>query len=232
MPNLFSFGINILADVFYPKYCFGCRRSGGYLCKFCSAQLPMTAQSFCIMCNKPSFNGLTHKSCQTPSTPDQLMSVFSYHTQIISDMIIMGKYYFVSEVFALLGIMAAESIKNSNGFSTFSDYIICPLPLHPSKRRWRGFNQSDIIASAFEHSFNIPAIPLLNRQKRTRTQKDLNAKERKSNMTNAFVPTQEIPQKIILIDDVCTTGQTLIEATKTLKQNGAQKVICITIAKD
>lgn len=232
MPKLLSFGLNILADVFYPKYCFGCKRAGGYLCKFCVKQIPAAAHSFCIVCNKPSPNGFTHHTCKTQFTPDQLISAFPYQYEVIPEMIITGKYMFVSETFVILGMLAAEQIKNSFGFSHFQDYVICPLPLHPSKKRWRGFNQADLIANAFENCFQIPALDLLIRTKKTKTQKDLDAKQRKTNMANAFAPAQVIPEKVILVDDVCTTGQTIIEATKVLKENGAKQVICITLAKD
>ena len=232
MTKLLSFGLNILADVFYPKYCFGCRRGGGYLCKFCSTQIPFNFQSFCIECNKPSQNGYTHPNCLTTVSPDRLISAFPYKYQVVADMIITGKYLFVSETFAVLGLLAAEYIKANLAIDEFKDYIICPLPLHTSRRRWRGFNQTEILAHAFEHSFNIPTIDLLARQKNTKTQKELNASQRKTNMSNAFIATQEIPEKVILIDDVCTTGQTLLEATKELKQNGARVVVCITVAKD
>ncbi|HEX3095880.1 MAG TPA: phosphoribosyltransferase family protein [Patescibacteria group bacterium] len=232
MPKLLSFGLNILADVFYPKYCFGCRRSGRYLCKFCVTQIPACAQSFCIVCNKPSANGLTHSTCKTTETPDQLISAFPYQYQVISDMIITGKYFFVSETFVVLGMLAAEFIKSRHGAATFENFVVTPLPLHASRRRWRGFNQSELIASAFENCFNIPAIDLLKRNKNTKTQKDLDSKARQANMRNAFSATQEIPEKVILVDDVCTTGQTLMEAAKVLKLNGAKQVICITIAKD
>lgn len=232
MPKLLSFGLNILADVFYPKYCFGCRRAGKYLCNFCINQVPLNAQSFCISCNLASPQGTTHPSCIKEFVPDQLISPFPYKHQVISNMIITGKYYFVSETFVILGMMAAEQIKNSYGISHFKDFVICPLPLHTAKKRWRGFNQSELIASAFEHSLHIPRVDLLTRKKNTKTQKDLNSEQRKINMRNAFTTTQEIPEKVILIDDVCTTGQTLMEASKILKQNGAKQVICITLAKD
>lgn len=236
MTKLLSLGLNILADVFYPKYCFGCRRAGRYLCKFCTTQLPACAQSVCIVCNLPSAKGLTHGQCKTNSTPSQLISAFPYQYQVISDMIITGKYYFVSEVFALLGVLAASQIKTIYGQRNFEDFVVCPLPLHPSKKRWRGFNQSELIASSFEHVFNIPAMHLLIRKKKTQTQKDLDATKRKQNMKNAFAVSelcnQEIPEKVIIVDDVCTTGQTLMEATRVLKLNGAKEVICITLAKD
>lgn len=144
-------------------------------------------------------------------------------------MIITGKYYFIPEVFVVLGMLAAEHIKR---LDQFDDFVICPIPLHPSRRRWRGFNQSEFIASAFEHSLNLPAIDLLKRNKNTKTQKDLSAQARQTNMHNAFVATQEVPEKVILIDDVSTTGQTFLEASKTLKAAGARTVACISLAKD
>ena len=232
MKKLLSLSLNILADVFYPKYCFGCRCSGGYLCKFCSTQIPSTSQSFCIVCNRSSQSGYTHPNCLTKTTPDKLLSAFPYKNQVVADMIITGKYLFVSETFAVLGLLAAKHIRTNNKVDDFKDFIICPLPLHPTRRRWRGFNQAEILANAFEYTFNIPSVDLLARRKNTKTQKELNAAQRQTNMTNAFIATQEIPAKVILIDDVCTTGQTLLEATKVLKQNGARVVVCITVAKD
>lgn len=237
MPKLLAFSLNMLADIFYPKYCFGCRRAGRYLCKFCVSQIPQCLEDFCIVCNKASANGYTHQQCQTHLTPDRLLSAFPYQYELISEMIITGKYYFVSEVFAVLGLLAAEQIKRQCGLESIKDFVICPLPLHLTKQRWRGFNQADLIAGAFEHVLQIPAMHLLLRIKNTKTQKDLDSEARKINIANAFrvlpvATTNGLPEKVILVDDVCTTGQTLLEATKALKHAGVKIVWCISIAKD
>lgn len=243
MPGLLSFGLNILADVFYPKYCFGCQRTGSYLCKFCMNQIPMLVRRFCIVCNSASPNGFTHTPCRTPDTPDRLLSAFAYQNKTVADMIITGKYYFVPEVFAVLGALAAEHLffealyareAKPQYHAQLKDFVVCAIPLHARRLRWRGFNQSKIAAKVIAQGLSLPYFPLLQRQKNTQTQKNLDAKNRQTNLANAFKPITmpNFPKKILLIDDVATTGQTFLEATRALKQAGAEQVWCISIAKD
>lgn len=232
MTNLFSFGLNILADVFYPKYCFSCKRAGSYLCKFCVNQVPTVTQSFCIVCNKPSLDGWTHPHCKTQFSADRLVSALPYKNSVVSDMVITGKYYFIPECFAVLAALTANHLL-LNGFEEeVADFIICPIPLHPQRLRWRGFNQSEVAGKILSQALHIPCINILKRTKKTEVQKNLDAKSRKTNMQNAFACVRKSPKKVLLIDDVTTTGQTLSEAARVLKQNGAQAVWCISLAKD
>ncbi len=235
MANLLSFGLNILADAFYPKYCFGCRRASGYLCKFCINKVPALSKSFCIICNKQNSQGLTHRSCKNKFTPDRLISAMPYQNETVSDMIITGKYYFIPEVFNVLGALTANIILENHlniPNEDLNGFVICPIPLHKQKQKWRGFNQVDVAGKIIAQAFNLPYIPLLTRNKNTKTQKDLNAQQRASNVQNAFSCEYQPPKKVIIIDDVTTTGKTFIEAAQTLKQNGADTVWCISIAKD
>ncbi len=232
MPGLLSFGLNILADVFYPKYCFGCQRPGSYLCKFCMSQIPFQRKNYCVVCNSPNTGGFTHPSCLNNNHPDRLLSAFSYYNRVIADMVITGKYYFVPEVFAILGALTAEYLLQQNNFT---DFVVCAVPLHPRRQRWRGFNQSEVAAKVIAQGLRLPYYPLLQRTKNTQTQKNLDAQGRKSNIKSAFrTPPyfKHIPKKVLLIDDVSTTGQTLLEASRALKQAGVQIVWCISIAKD
>lgn len=236
MANLFSFGLNILADIFYPKYCFGCRRAGAYLCKFCINQIPTIAQNFCIVCNQNSLEGWTHSNCLTDTSADRLLSALSYHNQLVSDMIITGKYYFIPETFAILGAISTQYLLNNHFLEEFSEFVVCSIPLHNKRLKWRGFNQSEIAGKVIARGLQIPYRNLLVRTKQTQTQKNLNATSRKINMQNAFSATaiyeRRMPKKVILLDDVTTTGQTFSEATRILKQNGVETVWCISLAKD
>lgn len=236
MPKLLSFGLNILADVLYPKYCFGCKRPGSYLCKFCVDQVPQLTHSFCIVCNKPSAAGFTHKQCKSINTPDRLLSALPYQNQTVADMIIFGKYHFIPELFVILGALTAHALLQN--YSTAEqehqllDFIICPIPLHKQRQRWRGFNQTEVAGKILAQAFNIPCINILTRNKNTKIQKDLTAIQRSTNMQNAFTCQYQPPKCIILLDDVTTTGQTFLSATKVLKEQGATTVWCISIAKD
>lgn len=236
MTNLFSFGLNILADIFYPKYCFGCRRAGAYLCKFCITQIPTLAQNFCIVCNTPSSNGWTHSNCLTDTSADRLLSGLSYHNPLVSDMIITGKYYFVPETFAILAALTTHNLLSKQSPEEFSSFVVCAIPLHNQRLKWRGFNQSEVAGKIIAQGLQIPYRNLLVRSKQTQTQKNLSAAARKINMQNAFSVSKtyafKMPKKVVIIDDVTTTGQTFSEAVRALKENGVEEVWCISLAKD
>ena len=192
-------------------------------------------QAFCIVCNEPNSNGFTHPLCKSPLTPQRLLSALTYQDPIVSDMLITGKYYFIPELFAILGALAAHTILEQ--YINFPEedlagFVVCSIPLHTQRLRWRGFNQSEIAGKIIAQAFNLPYVNLLTRTKKTKTQKDLDSNARKANMQNAFACQYQPPKKVIIIDDVSTTGQTFLEAAKVLKQNGAQTVWCISIAKD
>jgi competence protein ComFC len=239
MANIFSFGLNILADIFYPKYCFGCKRSGSYLCKFCCTQVPSLAQSFCVVCNQPNAGGHTHTACLTELAPEQFFAAFSYHTELLSEMIIYGKYFFIPEIFTVLGKLAAQRLLETNPqlrHLAADGFVLCPIPLHSQRKKWRGFNQAEVAAVAIGNILKLPTRNLLVRCKNTKTQKDLSASQRKSNMAGAFACPEALlgplPENILLIDDVSTTGQTFLSACATLKAAGAKKVVCMSLAKD
>lgn len=183
----------------------------------------------------PSKNGFTHSSCTTKFTPERFLSALPYQNSVVADMIITGKYYFIPEVFAVLGALAAQTLMDLHediNPESLKGFVLCPIPLHKQRQMWRGFNQSEVAGKVFIQGFNIPFAKILARSKNTKTQKDLSAEARKTNMQNAFNCQYQVPKKIIIFDDVSTTGQTFLEASKVLKQNGAKTVWCVSIAKD
>lgn len=143
-------------------------------------------------------------------------------------MIITGKYNFVKDLFAVLGNIIAKQI------GIDANFTIIPIPLATKRQRWRGFNQSEIIAISFAKPNNLVMSHSLIRIKHTKTQKDLSKPLRIQNMQNAFQYDflGNVPDKVVLIDDVTTTGSTFIEATRVLKKAGVRYVWCISIAQD
>jgi competence protein ComFC len=232
MHELFQDMANFILDFAFPKFCFGCQKEGSFLCDICRPSIPYLEYQFCIMCNKPSRAGFTHPGCLKKMGPDQCVSVFSYQTSPVSEMIIAGKYYFVPEIFQILGNLAASVLTLSEPKEF---YAICPLPLHKRRLRWRGFNQASVISKQISMKFSIPIIDCLIRKKATKTQKDLSQIGRIKNVRNAFEVKEKESIKnkhVLLIDDVVTTGMTLRSATNALKKAGAQRVTCLTIARD
>jgi ComF family protein len=112
---------------------------------------------------------------------------------------------------------------------------LTPVPLHPQKLAERGFNQSELLAREIADSLNIPLrTNLIQRSRSTRSQAQLNREERQRNMAGAFSPLEGAHldgQTILLIDDVATTGATLIASAQALKQIGAGDIWALTVAR-
>lgn len=112
--------------------------------------------------------------------------------------------------------------------------VIVPVPLHPARRRTRGYNQAELLAAAVSRLSGIPMdTELLARVHNTDRQRALNPQERKNNLKNAFQTSKKIVQleKVLLIDDIYTTGSTADAAADALRRAGVQNVylLCICI---
>lgn len=121
-------------------------------------------------------------------------------------------------------------------------WLVTPVPLHPRRYRWRGFNQAANFAKSLSQVTHWPYHPdLLKRSKHTKPQSLLKGDERRQNLLGAFEfnnntspPSNNSLLKnypILLVDDVWTTGTTLKECAKVLKRNGAEKVWALTLAR-
>ncbi len=215
--------------------CLGCDKEGLFLCPDCQDKLKRLDHQQCIVCRSASVSGITHPPCRKADAPDGLISVFDYRDDLISQSIIWGKYKFLPDVYRLLGSLVTDYLVENNYHNIVNNFTVCPIPLSKSRLRWRGFNQSEIIADSILKYFSYPSAPAIKRIKNTKTQKDLTKAERLENMASSFAVSdvQALQNKnVILIDDVVTTGATLLEATKLLKSAGAGQVWCLTLARD
>jgi ComF family protein len=111
------------------------------------------------------------------------------------------------------------------------DYIT-PIPLHWWRKMWRGFNQAEILAHEVARVLNKPVSPILKRTKNTLFQSTLTAPERKENLENAFICSSSLKnKKILLIDDLYTTGATAHAAARELYKQGAASVELLVVCK-
>jgi ComF family protein len=112
---------------------------------------------------------------------------------------------------------------------------VVPVPLHPRKKREREFNQSEYLSAALSRHFDRPVLfSQLRRVKDTVTQTALDAEQRDRNLRNAFAARQAdiFPGKrLVLVDDVFTTGATLNSCARVLRRAGARSVIALTVAR-
>ena len=112
--------------------------------------------------------------------------------------------------------------------------VIVPVPLHSSRLRERGYNQSELLGHQIARLLNLPVkADALQRIRHTKSQMELSASERHQNVANAFACADKSlsGQTVLLIDDVCTTGSTLDACACALKQSGVTSVWAVTLAK-
>ncbi|MHB1357740.1 MAG: ComF family protein, partial [Anaerolineae bacterium] len=112
--------------------------------------------------------------------------------------------------------------------------LIVPIPLHPARVRERGYNQSTLLAQALGKRLGIPsAEDVVRRARNTKSQVGLSRSERLQNMTGAFASLRNLAgaPRILLIDDVCTTGATLEACAEVLIAAGAGSIHALTLAR-
>jgi len=146
----------------------------------------------------------------------------------IRELVLSSKYHSQRQVTEGLGELFAKALKTQNVNMT-GDCIV-PIPLHKSKLRTRGFNQAAILAKPLATAFNIPmAEHLLKRIVKTVPQSSLDSVGREENLIGAFSCENVVGKKIILIDDIFTTGATMNTCAKLLLENGATEINCYSL---
>lgn len=223
--------MNIL-DLFFPKKCFFCRKEGGYYCKNCIAALtPIPLR--CPVCEKKAIDGFTHPRCASSYSLDRLITLWPYKGGL-RDSIISLKYRFAYDVaFELANTIVNECNIRSVKFPKNS--VMVPIPLHPKRQRWRGFNHVEIVGKSVSDQLGMQFTPdLLTRKKHKAPQVELSRSDRKRSIQGVFdVDPMKIEKNktFVIFDDVYTTGSTLGEAARVLKKNGALVVWGLTIVR-
>jgi len=227
-----------LTGFLFPRKCLGCGQKGHYFCSSCLNLVSLEPQRICPICGQFSVGGVTHPRCARPFGLDGLTSVFAYKG-IIKKAIKKLKYRFVTDLAEDLIEVFLSFCGEDKVFSQLclDQPPLIPIPLHSARKRWRGFNQAELLGKMIAANLDLPFLPdLLVRVKKTKPQVNLDKKERQKNIQGAFFLNDNSKFKIrnskfVLFDDVWTSGATLREAAKVLKRNGAQKVWGLTLAR-
>ena len=232
---------SFLINSVFPRTCVGCDRSmphdaRSFVCKDCRLDIELVKDPSCPFCRSPSRGGTTCPFCKKNSSLDSLTVIASYDDRLVKRMIKELKYRFLRDLAADIGIMMAERI-NKIGLVK-SRTIIVPVPLHKLRYNWRGFNQSEDIARVLANSSAMDFMPnALTRIKHSKPQAEIADKqERISSARGLFRVSRDCAtlvnnKRIVLVDDVATTGATLDDCARTLKNAGAINVAGLVFAR-
>ena len=225
-------------DLFFPVFCVGCQREGKYLCERCLGFVGEAAL-ICSVCEESTFTGETHEACKGRYTLDGLIGVWEYEG-VIKKMLLQIKYrgiaHAAQETMALAFLAMAKDTARFSPFLSFllkQDTVLAFVPMWKRKERKRGYNQATLITKEIAVISGNSVASLLEKTKDTKSQTDLERKERLQNLKDSFRYLAEIcvPQKAVLVDDIWTTGATMKECCKVLKKAGVEKVWGFTLAR-
>ncbi|HBG82162.1 TPA: ComF family protein [candidate division CPR2 bacterium] len=225
-----------LKDLLFPRRCVSCGKIDTFLCDKCASMMLSVSSHKCLFCKK-MIDGQICDSCKKEfRVKNAYVSVY-YREGPARDLIVNLKFKGKKEIAGLMGTMVAEKMLQSwrvrpfRGSNPFKDYVLVPVPLDKRRKNERGFNQSELLARELGRSLGLEVRKILGKRLRA-PQMGLNRKERQQNLKGAFYGISKPPKKVLLVDDVLTTGATVKECTRVLKENGAREVAVAVFARD
>jgi ComF family protein len=210
--------MSLIIDWLFPRKCFGCGRGEAYLCSLCETKMKNGE-----LIKKNGFEGI--------------ISIYKYDG-LIKNIIEKIKYGFVSDASEEMAEKMARKLKidypNIVKYWQKEKYCLLPIPLHQQRQRWRGFNQSEILAEKLSKILKLKyKNNIIIRKLKIKNQAQIKNREEKwKNMINVFEVKnrKNIPKKVILVDDVITSGATMTAALKILKNSGTNFGWGLTLA--
>lgn len=216
-----------IIDLIFPVYCLGCDREKEFICPVCFDRIPLTIEPF----------------IKIDGSDLKLIVASNYDYPLLKKAIHHYKYNFIKDLSKPLGQLMIKKIADDAVIrKPNNNFILVPVPLHIKRLKWRGFNQSELLAREISQKLEMPLNnEILTRLKHTAPQmRILNARKRKDNITNAFGISHKLSNSskaavenktVVLIDDVCTTGATLEECAKTLRPLKPKSIWALVLAR-
>ena len=220
--------LNAFADLFYPRRCVACsRRASDVLCRACFEAMPRISPPVCGRCGmQTAFEVYGCEACRNSDFAfDAARAALRYEgvgEELVHALKYRGYRPIAGRVMAPLmaGLVAGQSF----------DGVDC-VPLHRRRLRKRGFNQAEEMSRALAGRIGVAFSGKLRAVRGTRDQVELTAQQRRENVAGAFEVRGSVAGKVLLVDDVFTTGATLDECAGVLKRAGAREVHALTLCR-
>ena len=219
-------------ELLFPARCLGCNQEGAFLCSACRETLPTLKPPYCLLCSEPG--RLILGLCRTcRAAPLQIEGIRAPYRMegTVRKAIHALKYQGVRAVAPTLGQLLVSFLAQER----LEGDVLVPVPLHPKRERQRGYNQSLLLAQAVGRATGLAVESrALTRVTSVPSQVSLQAEQRRANVAGAFraEPESVAGRRILVIDDVCTTGATLEACAMALKEAGAVSVWGLALARE
>lgn len=218
-------------NLLFPPRCACCAQSGSWLCPGCRAGICFVQPPVCPVCGQAGTSLRLCRSCrQAPLRIDGIRAV-GYLEGTLRTAVHRFKYSNLRPLAAPLGQLMADYFSQHR----LPAEVIVPVPLHPHRLRERGYNQAELLAKQIAERVDLPVRPRsLVRVKNTAPQVGLVARQRRDNVGGAFhCPDAGLAgRRVLLVDDVCTTGATLEACSLALQLQGVRAVWGLVLARE
>lgn len=221
-------GLRSIVDLVFPPRCASCDRLGEWLCGECASRIQRLPRPICRRCGLPSREPLCWR-CRATSSSLEGIRAFGYLEGTLRAAVHGLKYRRRRGAADALGALLVQVVSEES-----PPYdVIVPVPLFHARRRERGFNQSELLAERMAALTGRPMAPAaLARVRDTPPQVRLGIAERRRNMRGAFQAAAVEGRRILLVDDVSTTGATLESCARALLDAGAASVWGVVLARE
>jgi competence protein ComFC len=206
------------------------------VCRACLAKPePLAAEYYCIQCRAPFQSRFPLDDegrcglCRRGVRGFDAAYSFGFYEDELRKLIHLFKYGRIQTLSAPLGRLLTLALPREQNFD-----VIVPMPLHWHKRWQRGFNQAELLAREIGRRTNAPVRNALRRVRNTASQAGLTSAKRRKNVSGAFQAKRRSKlngSRVLLIDDVMTTGATAASCARALKRGGASQVTLLTLAR-
>lgn len=207
------------------------------VCRNClRAPQPLEAEFFCVSCRTPFVNSFPLDAegrcalCRAGLRGFDAAYCFGSYEGTLRELIHLYKYAGIETLARPLADLLVSALPLEERFD-----VVIPVPLHWRKKWQRGFNQAELLARAIGRRRGAPVLRALARARFTQTQAGLSNTDRRKNVAQAFRCRRAVEtlrgKRVLLIDDVMTTGATAAACARALKQAGADKVVLATVAR-
>lgn len=220
----------VALDLLFPPYCIGCGREGSYICGRCGRELPFIYPPVCSICGRPLTEDGRCPGCIGPETAlDGIRAPFTF-SGLVRRAIHDIKYHNLRSLAPALASFLSDYLSDN----PLPGDVFIPVPIHPKRLRERGYNQSLLIARELGRKQSLPVIEkcLVRRTYHAPQARLESAAERLRNISGAFTCINDDVKgkRVILIDDVSTSGATLNACAAALKTAGAASVWGLVLA--